>query len=262
MITEEQYFELVNLQARVYCQLYVYASEDTQLLNPIIFGSGFLVCYKGKPFFITADHNLHFDDYESKEERTGNEYIIAIVNNVNKDLSTVLTPLGGFYYAEQLCLDKNKKNLIDVSICLLKEMHFQYPFITHEISINDNSKIIVQAGIEKSFYDSTQFAEPKANQKYAIYGVVHNNIKGIIGQRTNALYCDISYSSTCGNYHIFLFPSETKYEDWAGISGSPVFDYEGNIVGVVHRILGEGIWVTPIKYATMLMDLALKTENN
>ena len=261
MITEEQYFELVNLQAQVYCQLHIYSSNDKQLLNPILFGSGFLASYKNKPFLITADHNLHFDDYDNKEERTGNEYIIAIVNNVNKDLSTVLTPLGGFYYGEQLCFNKKEAKLIDISVCLLKEINFQFPFLTHEISINNNSRIIVQAGVEKNFYDATLFTEPNTNQKYTTYGVVHNDIKGIIGKRTNALYCDISYNSTCGNYYNFLFSSEMKYEDWAGISGAPVFDYEGNIVGVVHRISENGIWVTPIKYATMLMDLALKQEN-
>lgn len=259
MITKEQYFELVKCQALVYCQLYIFSPEDKELLNPIIFGSGFFVSYKGNFFLVTADHNLHFDDYDKKEERTGREYIVAIINNVNKDLTTVLTPLGGFYYAEQLSVDKNTVNLVDISVCLLKDINFKQPFLTHEISINDNSQIIIPAKLEKKFYDATQFDSPDINQKYSIYSVIHNDINGIKGIRANALFSDISYSSTHSNNHIFIFPNEVN-EDLRGMSGSPIFDYKGNIVGVINRINGQGIWATPIEYATMLMDLAIKNE--
>jgi len=260
-MNELQYFKLVKHQALVYCQLYIFLPEDKELLEPIGFGSGFLTDYKGKPFLVTADHVIHCDDYETKEKRIGHEYIVAIVNNVNemnKDIATVLTPLGGFYYAERLNINSGEEELIDASICLLKELNFKYPFLTHEISINDN--IIVRAGIKKSFYDASQFKEPSKRQQYAIYGVVHNDIVGIQAKRANALFNNIAYSTTSGNYYIFLFPSEIDSKDWVSISGSAVFDYEGNIVGIVHRVLGKGIWVTPIKYVKMLLDLALKTN--
>lgn len=260
-MNEIQYFELVRLQALVYCQLYIFLPEDKELLEPIGFGSGFFTDYLGKPFLVTADHIIHYDDYETKEKRTGREYIVAIVNNVNEideDIATILTPLGGFYCAEQLNINSGEEKLIDASICLLEELNFKYPFLTHEISINDN--IIVHAGIEKSFYDSSQFKEPSERQKYAIYGVIHNDIVGIQAKRANALYNDIAYSTTSGNYYIFLFPSDIESKDWVSISGSAVFDYEGYIVGIVHRVLGKGIWVTPIKYVKKLLDLALKTN--
>jgi hypothetical protein len=50
MIKEKQYFGLVNLQALVYCQLYIFSADDKELLNPIMFGSGFFVTYKNNLF--------------------------------------------------------------------------------------------------------------------------------------------------------------------------------------------------------------------
>lgn len=232
--------------------------EDKELLNPIGFGSGFLADYKGKPFLITADHVLHRDDYENTEIRTGNEYIIAIVNNVNNiddNISTVLTPLSEFYYAERINLTNANEDLIDISVCLLKNINFKYPFLTHEISVYGN--IIQPAGIEKQFYDTSQFTEPTNEQKYSICGVVRNDIVGIKGIRTNALYSNISYNGAARNYFVFEYPDEIIEDDWVGLSGAPMFDYEGNIVGVGHRVLGNGIWVTPIKYAKMLMESAV-----
>lgn len=262
-MNRSQYFELVKLQSLVYCQLYIFLPEDKELLNPVGFGSGFLADYKGRPFLVTADHVLHLDDYESTEVRTGNEYIIAIINNVNNldgNISTVLTPLSGFYYAEQINIKDRKEDLIDISVCLLKEINFQHPFLTHEISIEGN--IIQPAGIEKMFYNTSHFTEPTDKQKYSMYGVVRNDIVGIRGTRTNALYSNISYNGVAGNYFVFEYPDEIIEDNWVGISGAPIFDYEGNIVGVGHRVLGNGIWITPIKYAIMLMNLAIAEQNS
>ena len=38
-------------------------TEPDNLENLVSFGSGFIVEYDENKFFVTADHNLHFDDY-------------------------------------------------------------------------------------------------------------------------------------------------------------------------------------------------------
>lgn len=66
------------------------------------FGSGFIIIYKDRHFFVTADHNVHPEDHDKDNvtcQRTGHDYNIEIItNNPGKDLSSQLQPVGGFYH--------------------------------------------------------------------------------------------------------------------------------------------------------------------
>ena len=127
------------------CEVLVKTTYQTQITHPddkncekpVGYGSGFIVKYKDISFFITADHVVHVDDYKLENIRTGTDYVVSIFNNVSPEadkISTVITPLGGFYFMERFNLEKPKEKpeLIDVSVCIMKPINFQYPFLTDE----------------------------------------------------------------------------------------------------------------------------------
>ncbi len=142
--------------------------DNKYLDNPVGFGSGFIVQYDSDKFFVTADHTIHIDDYNGEiEERTWKDYVVSIFNNYtdpNNFLSTLITPLGGFYYMEQFHLDKpdNLPRPVDVSVCKMKAIHFQYPFLTDQVTFTNCTIFMKEASwIELSSFDSLYLTNTK-----------------------------------------------------------------------------------------------------
>lgn len=58
------------------------------------YGSGFLIQYKNRYFFVTAAHNVHPDDHDPDnitDQRTCRDYQITIItNNKGPDLSSIM----------------------------------------------------------------------------------------------------------------------------------------------------------------------------
>ena len=63
---------------------------------------------------------------------------------------------------------------------------------------------------------------------------------------------------------VFENPTTIIYDDWKGLSGSPFFDENGCLIGMVNEVVDDGfdIYVTPIKAITKLLDYAIMVENN
>lgn len=256
------------------CEVLVKTTYQTQITHesdkkcekPIGYGCGFMVRYKDTTFFITADHVVHPADYEdNKNIRTGIDYVVSIFNNVKpKDefLSTVITPLGGFYYMERFNLIKPNElpELIDVSVCIMKEKHFQYPFLTDEVHFNG---LTVSAGEKKFSIPEECFAAPKQDTMYFVYGKIRTHLKGIIMHRQDTLKEGLKYMSNSGDYFLLNTPDFINdYEDWAGLSGSPVLSETGECIGVLCAVRenSNSIWVMPIEKVKMLMDIAISQE--
>ncbi|KAA6320454.1 hypothetical protein EZS27_029779 [termite gut metagenome] len=258
------------------CEILVKTTYQTQITHPtdkacekpISYGCGFIVKYKKMLFFITADHTVHFDDYNNetkKSERTGTDYVISIFNNVrpeNDTISTVVTPLGGFYYMERFNILKpdDALELIDVSLCIMKPINFQYPFLTDQVHFGS---FTVNAGESKLSIQEELFVEPKTDVNYFVYGKIKYQMKGISLYREDTLKEGLKYISKSGDYYLLNTPQIINdYEDWAGLSGSPVLNENGECIGVLCIVNKEtnSIWVMSINKVKMLMDIALVQE--
>ena len=171
------------------CEALVKTSYQTQITdaidknceNPVGFGSGFIVEYRDTVFFVTADHVVHPDDYDV-DARTGKDFIVSIYNNVKPEtnfLSTVVTPLGGFYYMESFNLLKpdDAPELVDVSVCIMEKKHFKYPFLTDEVQFHG---LTISAGEKKLRIQSELFVEPRSDQAYFIYGKINTKLIGMM----------------------------------------------------------------------------------
>ena len=240
---------------------------DIECSTPVSFGSGFIVEYKGTNFFVTADHTVHLDDYEKEiEERTGKDYVVSIFNNYSPPdniLSTVVTPLGGFYSMSKFELNKPYEmlNLVDVAVCRMEKKHFQYPFLTPEIK---SGAEIIPKGESKFIFNQESFSPPNDNDKYCIFGTIKTKIIDHIRvEREFTLKHDLKYISKNGDFLLFNAPDIiTDEEDWKGLSGSPIISETGECVGVVCDVLknSKSIWVMPIAKVKMLIETIILTE--
>jgi hypothetical protein len=261
---EKDSLPLLELLAKTTYLTQITHPSDAKCDNPVGYGCGFLVEYKKIVFFVTADHVVHLDDYETKN-RTGNDYTVAIFNNVSPEsnfLTTVITPLGGFYYMEKFNLEKpdDISELMDVSLCIMKEKHFEYPFLTDEVKFVD---LTINAGEKKLIIPNELLAEPESEKPYFIYGVIKTKIKGIRLERQPTLKSDLKYIGRFGDYVLLNSPNTIDdYADWEGLSGSPVISETGECIGILCSVTKDtkSIWVMPIRFIKMLMDIAINEE--
>ena len=137
---------LIEVLAKTTYQVQITKSSNKEFDRPIAFGSGFLVNYKNELIFVTADHNIHIEDYELYE-RTGIYNVASIFNNISKkeEFSTLLTPVGPFYYMEKFDITKpnEKPELFDVAICLMNKEKIEAPFLTEQINDHNGNVLVL-----------------------------------------------------------------------------------------------------------------------
>lgn len=223
---------------------------------PDIFGCGFMLKDDKDFIFVTADHVVHYKDYE-EGNRTSQKYKYALVNNQKgNDLSTIMTSIYGFYSVqsynfEQYVHDKEElevaliPDLKDFSFSRIKDP-FPNPFYTHELRASD--EILVSQGLKKLCLTSDSFTTPTKDKRYIILGTLKNRFDGINWQRCNAIYRNLSYIEEKEGMYRFHYPSLIKDEEWQGLSGSPFFDENGKLVGMLVRVveIDNSVFVIPI----------------
>lgn len=259
----EKMFSLTEILVKTTYQV-VISKEKSFQSNPIAFGAGFFINYKDNLFFITADHNIHIEDYK-KNERTGIDNYLAILNNISdrQTFSTIMTPIGGFYYMESFDISKEDLNpqLIDVTISMVNRGKFEAPFYTDE-DIRDGDTILVSPKEEKFEFLEEHIEEPKESDTYYVFGKINPHFKGLFLHRDNTFKNDLKYVDTFGNYMLLNYTEEIVYDNWAGLSGSPVINQNGKCVGVLCSV-NEGtksVFVKPFSKIIPFLDTVILQE--
>lgn len=260
----EKEFNLIEILAKTNYQIVICKNQNLE--NPIAFGSGFFINYKENLFFITADHNIHIEDHKINE-RTGIDNHVAILNNISdkNTLSTLMTPIGGFYYMEKIdFFNPNKKaELFDVAISLINRNEIIAPFVTDEQIQDSEGNIFVKKNEEMFEFLEEHIVEPNTNDFYFIKGKTRPKFTGVMLHRENAYKEGLQFIEKYGDY-ILLKTKEviSDYEDWAGLSGSPVLNQKGECVGVLCSIIenSQSIWVKPYEKIKPLLDVIILQE--
>ena len=115
------YKDLQKYLEQVRFQLVVFDDFPTNRV-PNGMGSGFILDYKGKSFFVTADHVVNTHDNGRRVINSAK--MIAIQTNVISENTSAVIPLGGFNYFSKFKLEKGAltdEKLIDVAYCKLTE---------------------------------------------------------------------------------------------------------------------------------------------
>lgn len=233
-------------------QLMIVESDNKNAI-PKGFGSGFVYQYKGQAYLITADHVLHnYDHNETCEGRSGKEDIIRICNNFNVpgELESVETYYkGGFYYEDMYSLSEidglQLTDYIDITSRKIDKI-VQYGFFSRELRDCDGS-IIVAKGSEKIIIPDCQIDDINSTDYYLICGCCCNDICGARLVYKNVVHQDLKYKETNKDGTILLsYDMCVKDEEWAGLSGSPVFNNRGKLVGMLTNASSASDVVTVI----------------
>ncbi len=261
----EREFLLTEILVKTTYQIVVSKEKSFQTF-PIAFGAGFFLNYKANLFFITADHNIHINDHKINE-RTGVDNYVGVLNNISdrNTLSTIITPIGGFYYMESFDISKEDLNpqLIDVAISLVDRTKFEAPFLTDEDFKDENSKSLVSPKEQKMEFLDEHILAPSSDDIYYIYGKVRPEIKGLFLHRVNTFKNGLRYVDTFGNFMLLNTENEiSNVDDWAGLSGSPVLNQKGQCIGVLCSV-NEGtqsVFVKPFSKITPFLDTIILQE--
>lgn len=260
MKAEDDQISLQEVLMKTSYQTQTTLHTDKLCENPLAFGSGFIVKYQNEQFFVTADHTLHLDDHNDEiNKRTGKEYVVSIFNNYSPPdnlLSTVLTPLDGFYYMEQFNIEKpdDADELVDITLCKLKDINFQYPFLCDDVQFAKQQKLTISIEC---------FNEPQTDKNYFVFGQIKTRIEGIRVEREKTMKECLKFNSKIGDYFLFnTLETITDLEEWEGLSGSPVISEDGNCVGVLCSVNknSRSIWILPIAKVKLLIEVAIQQE--
>jgi len=165
---------------------------------------------------------------------------------------------------EQFNLDKpeNLPRLVDLSVCKMKAIHLEYPFLTDQVLFANGE--IIKAGEQKITIKQECFSEPNVNKNYFVFGKIRTKlIDSIRIDWENTLKECLKFVSHFGDF--FLFNTEdmiTDKQEWEGLSGLPIISEDGECVGVLCDILegSNSIWVMPISKVKMLIEVAIQQE--
>ena len=263
------------------------------------FGSGFLLKHKSQLFFITADHVVHLDDHDDGNEtgqRLGIDYTPQIITNIqNKEnLTSINLPVGGFYHLTGFKMDKedfssqfeflstfnkiaegkidiNDDSIpLDVRIASFPDMavaKMQEPIacsILNNRVVDNEGTVIIEEGTPKIILDSQYIASVDEKKWYIVAGTIGNDLKNSVRlERQSVVHELLKYIGVDSDKNLLLeTPENPDINLWAGLSGAPVFDENGLIVGMLIRgPKSEPILtIVPIDKILWFLDLIIQNE--
>lgn len=273
-MNKENQIDLYEAIWRCSFQIMVWKKGQRDNSFPIVFGCGFMLQDNKSYIFVTADHVVHHDDHKNGE-RSFIEYEYAIPTNINcKDkLSTILVTIPDFDTFEEYNFRgfiEGNEDLETAKIPDLKDLafrrirHFDYNFYTDNF-LDCNRNIQVQKGLQKCCIHKELFAIPKTDESYIVMGPVQNKLEdGIRWTKKNLIHDNLHYTGTKDGLYIFNCDYSIAPDEWKGLSGSPFFSYEGELIGMLLRVdpLSDLVFVLPIDDIVKYINLSSLTDTN
>ena len=263
------------------------------------YGSGFFLIHRGHMFFVTADHVIHPDDHSKDNDtgqRTGIEYLPQIITGISDKLECRSTniPLGGFYDHTEYVLDDSYvkdpeklkdifvkiaegninindeslplgvaiPNLIDIAVCKMTKPPGY--ILNDEVRIVDD-EVLIPANTLKVPQSSDRIDEFNKDDFYIVAGNVRNEIVGSMNlTHVNVVHPDMKFMKYQDGEAILSVWGRTNIDNWSGLSGAPVFNDVGGLVGML--IAGPEkeplARVVPIKTIIEYIDRCIAYESN
>lgn len=225
--------------------------------EPQAYGTGFMVLYKGRTFFVTADHIAHVKDHDVKQ-RTGEDNVVGVHTYAKRELSAQVILLLESFYAEKYNIKTGKSELVDVCVTPLTPEQKATPFFTPTIELPER---IIEKGEQMLIIAEDGFSEPNENDTYYVCGHTRPHIKnGVFIEYEKAFKNNLKFRLRDDDH--LLFNTEDiimDYDDWAGISGAPIFNQEGKCAGIITSVNvgSKMVWGYTFETIKMLMGLAI-----
>lgn len=254
----EKEIKVLNFAYRASYQIFVYEEDDEKLQRPPIgWGSGFFFEINGLVVFITADHVVHTRDHEEAfEARTQKRNNIGIICGKNKDLSTMVASINNFSSIDVYSKDGELYGFYDITMSYVNPFS-QDVFKSWELVEPETQKIIVNEGEDKIVISLNDIDDLRESDDYFIIGRNHNNAEGALNYCENVLMNGLTYQKSEKGYAVLSSLADVSYTDWAGLSGSPVFNQDGKVVGMLSRVSEQEKTVTIIPMTIILQYYGL-----
>ena len=234
----------------------VAAEKGTMLKDVIGYGSGFMMSYKGYKFFVTAAHVNEPTWSTRSEEVEIKNNDIAIATHLSCEQNgvkqTVYVPIGDFLYVNEFKVDPSNFDFpaaveeaernpvpVDVAVALVKERPGIFTYS------DDISKEVENADWEeksKIIFPYEAVVDPDKDDHYFVFGRIkfepRNDEEGhTFIYSEPRFHVDMEYISNLSD-HVLCFKAteDIDYDEWAGISGAPILNPEGYIVGIASSV--------------------------
>ena len=255
-----EYFEHVRYQVACFLR-----NQKSQL--PQFSGSGFILYFEGHKIFVTAGHvaTSHHDGDFSDDK-----LITIQTNSIYKHKETgkagcVLLTVGGVVSATAHKVDIATGNIrmigvVDVSFAQLDSTRANAPFVTQRISIEGAN---VQYGEPKQYISYDNVIEVNHEDEYSVFGRVHlsfGNCNGQYIQNSELIFhTGLRYSGTIQDMVVLKYDKPIIVADWKGLSGSPVLNQDGKLIGVACSVdpIANTLHIMPIQKIKPLIQSEL-----
>lgn len=258
-----EYFEHIRYQI-------VYYPSDMSTPLPVGVDSGFMLDYKGEVLFVTADHVVNTHD---REVRIIDKNAFIQTNNIAKNEQGMyyveLVTLSNVVFCSHLKVDMNTGNvtelpLFDGAFVLMNDFMKNVQYRTNECSLNG---AIVPVGEKKLHLDSSCICEPSNDDEYFVFGRVRfaydQADNGQVLLRSQLISHDgLKYVREDGNYYVLKYSQHVVVDDWKGLSGSPVLNHQGGLIGIACKVsdVTNEVWVKKIQSMLPLFDAEILTS--
>ena len=258
-----EFFEHIRYQV-------VYYPADMSTPLPTGVGSGFMLDYKGEVLFVTADHvvNTH-DNGVRKIDRNAFIQTNNIVINENGQFYVELITLSSVVFCTHYKVDMNTGSvkelpLFDGAFAVMNDFQKKAKYITNECIVNGAT---VKTGEKKLHLDESCITDADKNDDYFVFGRVRfeydQTDNGQVILRSRFISHDgLKYVRDDGNYYVLKYSQPVVVDDWKGLSGSPVLNHNGNLIGIACKVssVSDEVWVKKIQCMLPLFDAEIMTS--
>lgn len=227
-------------------------------------GAGFIIDYKSRNYLVTCEHVVMPDNVTDFNcvERNLNVGIISGFNDEQNHIS-ICIPVGGWYeYVSIPNIKEDDDNIwptsVDLAFCDAHDLHIK----CRSIGFYDKSaNFFINAGSSKNYFKEESFisdCEEYGKEVYSVIGTIipveHN---GWDLRPRHRLHQNLKFIEEKSN-EIILYTDKSinAVSDWKGLSGSPVIDSKGRLLGMLLRVVDKGheIFVMPISFILRYID--------
>lgn len=227
-----EYFEHVRYQVAGF-------KKGEMLTFPSFSGSGFLLSHKGHTVFVTAGHIAStFNNGVIVYDR-----VIALqTNTIIKNPSThvaegcILVTLSGLTTTSVFKIDTNTGSVstekpYEVAVKVFNEERKKAPFVTQEVDLLGAH---VPYGEPKKALSSNDIVVAYSSDTYSVYGRVKlffENNSNVL-QSTIVFHTGLRLLYETDDMYVLQYGSPVLLSEWKGLSGSPVLNQDGKLIGM------------------------------
>lgn len=204
---------------------------DPETLMPSSGGSGLLLFYKKRLFFVSVQH---VTDKAGKQA--------ALDTGIGDENGTNLYSLPALNFIDQFSVDG-----LDIGqpvLKKLKSLDICYTEIKDSIEIKQTLKkfgdTVVTADSKRMIYTNLDY-EPTFEEGYSFHGRIRGELEDNTLNQIDKLVLGMKYDGKIGPFERFILEEEIVNElDYQGTSGAPIFSETGEPVALVaHGYIGE-----------------------